>query len=200
MKLYLKSDIGVLVHTEYFGIIDNGQLLDVLAILLERLGLGRKINTRRGILIIGLESLGREESLQNGAQTPLIPRVRDTTTIRDLARDINESIPGYSALFAEHLKVEQRTFTIRVREVILNIPAQRAELASLLDNSVEEADAEHDFAPVHGENVLLEKGRLYFSESASNIGTQTFGRLVGHFHTVLEHTYLELIATFNLNN
>ena len=176
----MKGNIGILVHTKYFRVINNGQALYVLAVLPQGLGLGRIINTRLGVPVVVVHGVGRKECFEYGPQTPLIPEVSDTAAVRDLGSDVLERVPRDVALAAKHLEVEQGRLAVRIRELVLDVPAERAELLALLDDGVEEANAEHDLAPLVAQNILLEEGLGYFGEGALDVGAQALRRLIRH--------------------
>ena len=175
------------MHAENFGVVDDGQAVDVVAVVLESAQLGRIVDARGRVLVVLVEGFARKEALENGAQAALIPGVGDAAAVRDLARDVDERVPGYVAVLAEHLKVEERALAVRVRELVLDVPAERVELLALLDDGVKEAYAEDDLAPLVAEHVLLEERRLYVGKGALRVGAQALGRLVGHLDAVLQH-------------
>lgn len=49
-----------------------------------------------------------------------------------------------------------------------------------LDDGVEEADSEDDLPPPAPQDVLLKEAACNLCEGSPHVGTETFGRLVGH--------------------
>ena len=89
--------------------------------------------------VVVIEVLRAVVLLESRDQASSILVVRDTTTIVDDASHIDESFPRDLILFVqEDLEHRERGLQIRVIELISDVPAERSELSSLLEDGVEE--------------------------------------------------------------
>ena len=80
----LESNIGVLVHSKYLGLVAEGQLLNVVPVGLDGVDSRCVVDAGGRVLVALLECLGREEALQNSSETPLVPGISDSASICDL--------------------------------------------------------------------------------------------------------------------
>ena len=81
------------------------------------------------------------------------------TTIDDLTADILENIEGHVGLVEGQyvLELEDEDLEVGAVELVGQIPAERTELLALLDECVNEADAEEQPLPVLAVVVALER-------------------------------------------
>ena len=72
------------MHAKYLWIIDDGETLDVLPELLDRVLFGTVVGARLGIHIAFVQGLLRKEGFQDGAETALVPVVSYSAPVGDL--------------------------------------------------------------------------------------------------------------------
>lgn len=81
---YLKSNVGVFMHPKYLWLIAEWQAFYVISVGLDGVSLRSIVDTRGRILVVLLQSGGREEPLEDGPQAALVPGIGDPATICDL--------------------------------------------------------------------------------------------------------------------
>lgn len=183
----LIRNVGVIVEAKHLWRIFFWELVDVVSVrlcitecrCLVLLGLGVEVVIGQVVCAVIL--------LESGEQATQVLVVSYTTTIVDDTGDVHKGIPRDLLLvFKEDLQHRERGVQIRVIEGICNIPAERSELTSLLDDSVEEGHTE-DHLSVDGLFLaVVEPGVRDFSVASLQVGFDTSGRLRGQLNTVLE--------------
>ena len=188
--------IRIVVHAENAGLRIERQTLNVVNIALVVAILGRIVETGLVKLKIGIVHYLRiVESLQNGGKRGAIVHVCHTSAIITLASHIQQRfVLHLVVLIQKDLQLLHGYTQVGLVELVRYIPADGAEFASLLDNSVEEAKAEDHLL----QSRLVFAGRKEVGirngvhiVGAEHIEAKTFGRLVGHFDSVLENGHRE---------
>lgn len=169
----------------------KGQLLDEFRIPLILLMRRGKVNTWGGELVVVIKDVLTVEILKDGGQKTTILVVCDFTTIVALTSQILECIEGSLiwVLVEEDTELSDWDTKIVVVELVRDVPAERAELSSLLNNGVEESKTKDHLAEFSGlyaviEEVLHVRNRIE-QERTVQVSFKTFGRLVCHLNTVL---------------
>lgn len=96
---------------------------------------------------------------------------------------------SHLVLVQEHLQLHDADPQIGFVELVRDVPSQGSELASLLDGGVEKAQTVQQFLENVGLLATLEPfqvGDRIAHVRTGDVRSQTFGRLVGHFYTVLQ--------------
>mmetsp|Transcript_22137 Transcript_22137/g.48342 ORF Transcript_22137/g.48342 Transcript_22137/m.48342 type:complete len:214 (+) Transcript_22137:1762-2403(+) len=116
--------------------------------------------------------------------------VRDLASVVALPCRVAERvIRDLGVLVQEHLELPHADAQVILVELIRNVPANRAELAPLLHDGVEEGQAEQQLAELlvlHAALKELGVADGVRGVGAQQTGTQALGRLVCHLDTVLE--------------
>ena len=84
-----------------------------------------------------------------------------------------------------HLLLSQTNTEVTLIELIGNVPAQGSKLPSLLHQSMEETQPKEKLAPETGFVAAVKEGRVrdgVVEVRTEEIGSQSLGRFVGHFH------------------
>lgn len=83
--------------------------------------------------------------------------VSDSTAVVDLrAEEVNDLVRDLRVLIQEHLKLLLADIQVFIGELVGNIPSNRTELSPVLDDSVEETEAEEKFLELCGLYAVLE--------------------------------------------
>ena len=118
----------------------------------------RKNAGLREVVVGLLDHLNIDELAQNGHEQTPVSAVRHAATVVALAEQIVEcGERQVLVLVQEHLQLPQADAQVGLVELVGDVPAEGAELAALLDEGVEEAEAEEEFAPRHGLVAVVEE-------------------------------------------
>ena len=127
------------MHSEYFGAVLDGQVADVLEVLVQRVEVGRKVDARLRVLVVGVvDALLAEEPRQHGLQAPLVDCVRHPPSVGYFSCYVDERVPRYGVVLvgvrpAEEVEVEVGALPVGIRERVADVPAERSELLALLE-------------------------------------------------------------------
>ena len=104
-----------------------------------------------------------------------------------MSGDVNKSIPwNFFLLVEEDFEHSKRCIEIGIIEFVLDIPAERTELSSLLDDGVEERDSKDELAPNFGFLAVIEELVCVVGKSSLHVCLNTSWWLGCHLHTVLQ--------------
>ena len=183
----LIRNVGVVVEAKHLWRIFFWERVDEVSV---RLGIteGRRlVLLRLRVEVVISQVVCAVILLESGEQATQVLVVSYTTTVVDDTSDVHKGIPRDLLLvFKEDLQHRERGGQIRVIEGICDVPAERSELTSLLDDSVEEGHTE-DHLSIDGLFLaVVEPGVRYFGVTSLKVGFDTSGRLRGQLDTVLE--------------
>jgi len=112
--------------------------------------LRRRIRAALPVVVLLRNSLRTEEVAQQTKQTPPVVVVGYTASVDHLARDVLEVAEGnvLRVVGKETLQLKDGHLEVGAVEFVGQVPAERAELLALVDESVDEAEAEEEALPV----------------------------------------------------
>ena len=128
------------MHSEYFRAVLDGQVADILQVLVQRVEVGCEVDARLRVLVVGIvDRRLAEEPRQHGLQTPLVDCVRNPSSVGDFPCNVDEGVPRYDldvavvgVLAAEEVQVEVGAFPVGISERVADVPPERSELLALL--------------------------------------------------------------------
>eukprot|EP00967_Tisochrysis_lutea_P151732 scaffold295678_cov28-Tisochrysis_lutea.AAC.1 len=89
------------------------------------------------------------EATQGNHEVAPVPVVRHAAAVIDLARDVEQCVPrDLLLLVEEHPQRFHRHFKIGAIKLVTDVPAERAELAPLLHDGVEEGHSKEELVPL----------------------------------------------------
>jgi len=145
--------------------------------------------------VIISQQVVRVELVENAHQTSAIPVIGHTSSVVDLTGHILKCLPrNLVLLLQEHLEHLQRNGEIAIVELVSDVPPKRSELATLLQNRVEERQAKQQLLPWPFLGMAVPHTVRNGCKRSRQIGTQTTGRLVRKLDTVLQHRYREVLT------
>jgi hypothetical protein len=146
--LVLEGNIGILMKTEDFRVLDQRKLLNIVHVDING-AVGRSIvNTRLRELVAFFENLRVRILPEESYEAATIPIISDTTTVVDLTGDVEHGIPrDFFLLIKEDLQHSGGCFEVGVIEVVSDVPTEGTELPSLLKDSMEERETENELLP-----------------------------------------------------
>jgi hypothetical protein len=111
----------------------------------------------------------------------------DSSTIVDLSTNVVECLEWDLLIcFNESLELASADDEIFICESIGNIPADGSELSAILDNSMEESEAEQKLLVGLGLGALIEVLDIESLICSQDILSESTGWLKGHFNGVLQ--------------
>lgn len=129
-----------------------------------------------------------DEARENSLDETDVFVVGDTTAVIDFcAEEIDNLVGDVSVLVEEHFELFLANAEIFVREFVRDIPADWPEFSSVLDDRVEQAEAEEEFLEIVW---LRAVGQFRIAEilvRTQEIRAQALRRLHRHFNPVLQH-------------
>mmetsp|Transcript_66775 Transcript_66775/g.204363 ORF Transcript_66775/g.204363 Transcript_66775/m.204363 type:complete len:344 (-) Transcript_66775:4439-5470(-) len=199
---HLLGQVGVLVEPEDTGRRHQRQRGDVLQV---RLVASRRRRPVHGPVSAGVEQL--EIVLQRLNAVVLLEQRReqapvhglcDPASVVALASQVIQRRDWrlVGVIVQEHHELARGNAQVIFCELVRNIPPQRSEEAPLLDDSVEEAQAENE--PLERRLVgarleeLLLRQRIHVVR-ARHVGPQALRRLVGHLDAILKNGHREFV-------
>ena len=128
------------MHSEYFRAVLDGQVADILQVLVQRVEVGCEVDARLRVLVVGIvDRRLAEEPRQHGLQAPLVDCVRNPSSVGDFPCYVYEGVPRYDldvavvgVLAAEEVEVEVGAFPVGISERVADVPPERSELLALL--------------------------------------------------------------------
>mmetsp|Transcript_29354 Transcript_29354/g.94166 ORF Transcript_29354/g.94166 Transcript_29354/m.94166 type:complete len:692 (-) Transcript_29354:1627-3702(-) len=192
--LPVERRIGVLVHAEDLRVVDAGQRLEVVDDVRHGVHTGNVVDARVGEIVAGLKSLRRDELAEDAHEATAIPVVGDAPAVVDLARDEKQRAPrDLILLFEEAVHDGKARLQVRLIEGILDIPAERPKLTTLLDVRMEERDGDEQLFELVALLARLEVFLLHEAcEAFEHVRLDAVRRLIGHLDAVLQHGHREV--------
>ena len=133
------------MQTEGLGLRIERKSLDVIQIILLVAGCERVVETTSREWVSLDEDVAVDVAPQDGLNQTDILLLCDSATVVDLGSEHVEHLVGYLVVcFHELLQLASADDQIFVGEGVGDIPADGTELSSVLDDGVEEAEAEED--------------------------------------------------------
>jgi len=187
--LLLIRDVSILVEAEHFRAVLERKLIDVVPVHVDVSVRRREVELRVRVVVSVFEVLGAVVLLQGRQQATQIELVSDTTTVVNLAGDVDKSLPwDLILLIEEELEHGVGSLQIRVIELILGVPSKRTELSSLLHNSMHERKSKQHLLPDLRLLATVDEGVVEIDVGSLQVGLETSRRLGGELNTILEHT------------
>ena len=192
--LQVLGDVHVLVHAEDLRVLRAGQLTNELDIVVV-CALGRYVIDAAGrqLVHVVVSDARVVEVAEYGLEAAAVPVVGDAAAVVALARHVGDGLVGHvRVLVDEHLQLAHGDAQVGLVEAVGYVEAERTELASLLGERVEEAEAEEQ-ALEHGLLVGLNGGEedriadRIVHVRLEEVHAQAGRRLVGHLDAVLQH-------------
>eukprot|EP00962_Isochrysis_galbana_P020204 scaffold5892_cov112-Isochrysis_galbana.AAC.19 len=126
----------------------------------------------------------------SAASTDFVGHPASVVNVRRERR--NDLVGHLLVVVDEQLRLAQRRVGVAVSELVLDVPAEGAELLSLEDDGVEEEQTEHHLAPYFGFVAGIEALARHGLDGRNHVGAQALRRLVGHLDAILQHRDREL--------
>ena len=203
--LLILRDVRVGVQPEHLGVRRDGQLTEVLEVLLV-LPLGRRVEDAAGrkLVLLGHDVDVERPAVvvgEDGHEGSSIVAVRHASTVVTLAHEVDQGLKRRgqglvgAGLVEEHPQLTQRDFQIRIVEAVRDVPTERSEVLALLDEGVEEGETHEELLPLRRSRASVEKvaiGDGIVGERLHHVRAQPLGRLVGHLDAVLQHRHGEV--------
>jgi hypothetical protein len=141
-----------------------------------------------GVLIILLKCLLRNITLEYSGNQPDILIISDPPTIVNLRSQVIKHLKGNRLiLIKQHLELPLTHTQILIGEFVGDVPADGSELPSVLDDGVEEAESEEQFAELHAFFAGVELVLADVGVGTQQVGAQALWGFDCHLYAVLEH-------------
>lgn len=177
------------MQAEHLWLLLFRQLVDVVAIGLSRAISGSSILFRLRVNVFVVEIVYAEVLFEGGKQAAPILVVSDTTSIIDVTSHEDQGIPWDLLLIVqENLQHRKRSLQVTVIEFVRNVPSERTELSTLLNNSVEEGSSEDQLAITVILFAVVEPIVGDLLERPLQVCLDASWRLSSQLDSVLEHT------------
>jgi len=184
------------VETENLGPGEGRKTLGILDVTLVITMLRCVVNSGRTELVVIIINLFGEVLAHKHHQCAPVELFSHTTSIIAFSDEVlqrsNRNLVG--VFVNENRELLDRNTKISFVETVLNVPSKGAVKATLLNNSVEEAKTEKEFAELLRGRGSSEEGRVgdgIHKERVAHIRAETFGSFVSHLDTILKHSYGE---------
>mmetsp|Transcript_372 Transcript_372/g.699 ORF Transcript_372/g.699 Transcript_372/m.699 type:complete len:251 (-) Transcript_372:1384-2136(-) len=154
--------------------------------------LGREVDSRRGELVVVVrEGLVVVEGFEDDGHQPSVLVLSHSAAVVALSGEVVEGVEGHllGVLVNENQELSGADSEVGLVELVLDVPAEGAEEPSLLDEGVEEAEAEEHLPEDPGLGARLEPllvGDGVSAEGLHQVRLQAHGGLVGHLDAVLQ--------------
>eukprot|EP00964_Phaeocystis_antarctica_P136255 scaffold100686_cov63-Phaeocystis_antarctica.AAC.1 len=187
-----EGQVGVAVQPEDLGVVHEGQVLDVLAVLVDvrarPLGLARGHDVARVELEGRVEAQDREPGLAVGLEEPIVPVVGDAAAVLHVAHHVVDDDPVHGPLLGLHVvQVVVHELhagrEVGLVELVRDVEAERPELAPLLHDGVHEAERVEHRLPLRlrdGVEHVLAHPRVRTLEARAHARRRLVGDLDGH--------------------
>mmetsp|Transcript_125484 Transcript_125484/g.363038 ORF Transcript_125484/g.363038 Transcript_125484/m.363038 type:complete len:436 (+) Transcript_125484:689-1996(+) len=194
-------EIGIRVQAEDLRVLIDGQASDVLHVPLSVCELRRVVNARWRELVVLLVDVGTVEVCDDRGDGDPIVRIRHSAAVVRLGGRVLERFVWHDRvlILQEDAQLVRADLAVGLRELVRDVPAQRSEVASLLDEAMEEEQAEQHLAECMLASFVLGAGfveplLVQARVCAQQIGLQTLWWLHRHLHAVLEDTHGKLFG------
>jgi len=150
------------------------------------------VNTRRRELVTIFKNLRTHVGSENARNKVLIVSISYTATIVDFGTDIVKYLEGYKVIrLDENLELAAGYSEFFKHECVLDIPANRSELTSVLYNSVEEYETPEKFLEDFRLIAALKVFVINTSISTEAVKFETRWGFKSHLDGVLEYRHRE---------
>lgn len=185
----ISGDLSVVMETEGFWIWHQRQIGDVLLVVVNASNSDGSVDTRVRELEVLVKQFWFDEPLDNGTDQSDVLVIGDSTAIVDLgSQELQHLVGNDIVLIEEVLELLGANHEILIGELVHDVPADRSELASILNTSVEEGEGKSQLLVLVWLCAVIQRLLIVVGVGSHQVRSETGRRLESHLNRTLQDT------------